>query len=160
MPETTHPKRTRVCTTGQQGYGCYHITGNVRLGNGDLLTVCVGRRDNCGDRGGVNRVVAPTNQDNGTSRSPPVDVANIVLPDGSEHVAQNPPPSSIARIPTSRRADRLPVPQGGGPRAGRGQWTKGTPALAPAPHGRPLAANRTTSMCERAVTPSVNRSKP
>lgn len=84
--------RTHVFVNGEDGYACYRIPGIVRLGNGALLAVCEGRRDNCGDHSGVIRVVAKTSNDSGATWGPLIEIARNDLPDGSEQVAQNPAP--------------------------------------------------------------------
>jgi sialidase-1 len=83
---------TAVFVNGEDGYACYRIPGIVRAGDGALLAIAEGRVDNCGDHGGPIRVVAKRSADNGRSWGPLMLVGDNILPDGTEHVAQNPSP--------------------------------------------------------------------
>jgi sialidase-1 len=84
--------RHRVFVNGDEGYACYRIPGLVHLGSGQLLAVAEGRLDNCGDHGGIIRLVAKISTDRGATWGPLIEVARNVLPDGTEEVAQNPVP--------------------------------------------------------------------
>ena len=64
----------------------------LRLGNGDLLAVAEGRLANSGDHNGVIRVAGKISQDRGETRGAVFIIARNILPDGTEHVAQNPSP--------------------------------------------------------------------
>ncbi len=64
----------------------------LRLGNGDLLAVAEGRLANCGDHNGIIRIVGKISQDRGQSWGEVFTIARNILPDGTEHVAQNPSP--------------------------------------------------------------------
>ncbi|HVL23056.1 MAG TPA: sialidase family protein, partial [Thermomicrobiales bacterium] len=93
MTSDTHQiERHRVFVNGEDGYACYRIPSLVAMGNGELLAVAEARRDNCRDHGGVIRVVAKISADGGATWGPLGEIARNVLPDGSEHVAQNPSP--------------------------------------------------------------------
>lgn len=92
MTNLPEPDRRRVFVNGDEGYACYRIPGLVRLGNGELLAVAEGRLENCGDHGGVIRVVARIGSADGASWGPLIEIARNVLPGGAEEVAQNPAP--------------------------------------------------------------------
>ncbi len=89
-----HPTIDRfpVFINGEDGYACFRIPSLVVMGNGDLLAAAEGRVENCGDHGGVIRVVGKISADHGATWGPLFEIARNVLPDGSEHVAQNPSP--------------------------------------------------------------------
>ena len=84
--------RYSVFINGSEGYACYRIPSIIRLGNGDLLAVAEGRLANCGDHNGIIRVVGKISQDQGESWGAVFIIARNILPDGTEHVAQNPSP--------------------------------------------------------------------
>lgn len=75
-----------------EGYACFRIPSLVQMGNGDLLAVAEGRVHNCGDHNGVIRVVGKISEDNGHTWGLVFVIADNVIPDGSEHVAQNSAP--------------------------------------------------------------------
>ncbi len=83
---------TPVFVNGSEGYACYRIPSLLRLGQGDLLAVAEGRLANCGDHNGIIRIVGKISQDRGETWSEVFTIARNILPDGTEHVAQNPSP--------------------------------------------------------------------
>lgn len=95
MPQlSAAPPRWPAFVNGEDGYACYRIPSLVRMKNGELLAIAEARRDNCGDHGGVIRLVAKISGDNGETWGPLIEIARNVLPDGTEQVAQNPSPAS------------------------------------------------------------------
>ncbi len=68
-PKVDGTPLTPVFVNGQEGYACYRIPSIVRAGDGSLLAFAEGRRDNCGDFGGVIRVVMKRSTDNGKTWS-------------------------------------------------------------------------------------------
>ncbi len=82
-----------VFVNGREGYACYRIPSIIRLGNGNLLAVAEGRLANCGDHNGIIRVVGKISQDRGRTWGGVFTIARNILPDGTEHVAQNPAPA-------------------------------------------------------------------
>lgn len=81
-----------VFVNGTEGYACYRIPSIIRMGNGDLLATAEGRLSNCGDHGGIIRVVGKISQDSGVTWGDVFVIAQNILADGSEHVAQNASP--------------------------------------------------------------------
>lgn len=83
-------RRARPFANGEDGIACFRIPSMVVMGNGDLLAVAEARLENCLDHGGPIRIVGRTSGDSGMSWGPLVEIARNTLPDGTEHVAQNP----------------------------------------------------------------------
>ena len=81
---------TAVFKNGENGYACYRIPGIVRAGDGSLVAFAEGRVENCGDGGGVIRVVARRSTDNGRSWGSLMVIGENVDVAGVEHVAQSP----------------------------------------------------------------------
>lgn len=83
---------TPVFTNGDDGVACYRIPAIVRMASGELLALAEARLENCGDHGGPIRIVAKIGDATGQHWSELIAVADNILPDGTEHVAQNPCP--------------------------------------------------------------------
>ena len=81
-----------VFENGGEDIACYRIPAIVRMITGELLAVAEGRVVNCLDHGGPIRVVAKIGDPTGQIWSEPILVAQNILPDGEEQVAQNPAP--------------------------------------------------------------------
>lgn len=78
---------TPVFLNGREGYTCFRIPSIVRAPDGSLLAFAEGRRDNCGDHGGVIRIVMKRSTDNGLTWSP-----LAVVAENGDHVAASPSP--------------------------------------------------------------------
>jgi sialidase-1 len=78
---------TPVFVNGQDGYACFRIPSIVRAGDGSLLAFAEGRRDNCGDHGGIIRVVVKRSADNGHTWG-----ALTVVGENGDAVAASPSP--------------------------------------------------------------------
>ena len=146
-------ERHRVFVNGEDGYACYRIPSLVVMGNGELLALAEGRRDSCGDHGGVIRIVAKTSADSGATWSPLIEVARNVLPDGSEHVAQNPSPV-IDRMDPAHPAGKVVLlfnkAEGGERDTAAGGPVRRVCVIESANHGR-------TWVNERDITTDVHR---
>ena len=81
-----------VFINGSEGYACYRIPSMLGLGNGDLMAVAEGRLANCGDHNGIIGAVGKISQDRGETWCEVFTIARNILPDDTEHVAQNPSP--------------------------------------------------------------------
>ena len=90
MTKKTHINRisfTPVFINGQEGYACFRIPAIVRAVDGSLLAFAEGRREDCGDHGGVIRVVMKRSTDNGQTWS-----ALVVVGENGDAVAASPSP--------------------------------------------------------------------
>jgi sialidase-1 len=87
QPRVDGTPLTPVFVNGQEGYACFRIPSIVRAVDGALLAFAEGRRDNCGDFGGVIRVVLKRSTDDGRSWS-----ALQVVGENGEAVAASPSP--------------------------------------------------------------------
>jgi sialidase-1 len=76
-----------VFVNGQEGYACFRIPSIVRASDGSLLAFAEGRRDNCGDHGGVIRIVLKRSTDNGQTWN-----ALMVVGENGDAVAASPSP--------------------------------------------------------------------
>ena len=95
MPQSRNKERFSlhpVFVNGSEGFACYRIPCILRMGNNDLLAVAEGRLANCGDHNGIIRVVGKISEDNGETWGEVFIIADNIIADGSEHVAQNPSP--------------------------------------------------------------------
>lgn len=78
---------TPAFVNGQEGYACFRIPAIVRAVDGNLLAFAEGRRDNCGDFGGVIHVVMKRSTDNGLTWE-----ALVVVGENGDAVAASPAP--------------------------------------------------------------------
>ena len=86
-PQVDGTPLTPVFINGQEGYACFRIPSIVRAVDGTLLAFVEGRRDNCGDHGGVIRIVLKYSSDNGKTWS-----ALAVVGENGEAVSASPSP--------------------------------------------------------------------
>jgi sialidase-1 len=83
---------TPVFINGSEGYACFRIPAIVRARDGSLIAFAEARQANCGDAGGVIRIVSRRSTDNGNTWGPIQLVGQNLQPDGSEGMAASPSP--------------------------------------------------------------------
>lgn len=69
LPKVDGTPPVPVFVNGQEGFACFRIPSIVRAKDNSLLAFAEGRRDNCGDFGGVIKVVMKRSTDNGKTWS-------------------------------------------------------------------------------------------